>query len=59
MAARVADKIQTELDVECQVVFGRLGEFSVWLDDKKIAGKRWFRLPTDAQVLESARRVLG
>jgi hypothetical protein len=55
----VAEKIKNEFGVECPVVFGRLAEFSVWLNDQKLTSKRWFLIPSDEKILESVRQALA
>ena len=57
-AARVAALIKLETGVETRLVQGRMGEFSVWMDDKLVLKKGWIKLPSDEQVLAAIKSVL-
>jgi hypothetical protein len=54
----VAALIKRETGVEAQLVRGRIGEFSVWVDERRVAQKHWLRLPQDEQVLAAVRDAL-
>jgi len=54
----VAALVRSETGIEPRLVQGRMGEFSVWLDDKLILKRSWLKLPTDEQVLAAVRSAL-
>ena len=58
-AARVAERLRSELDVDVTIVEGGLGEFSIWVGRRRVTRKRWFRaFPQEAAVVQSVRRAL-
>ena len=57
-AARVAALVRREIGIEPRLVQGRMGEFSVWLDDKLVLKKGWIKLPSDEQVLAAVRSAV-
>ncbi|HLL71941.1 MAG TPA: hypothetical protein VK363_10940 [Pyrinomonadaceae bacterium] len=54
----MAALVRSETGIEPRLVQGRMGEFSVWLDDKLILKRSWLKLPTDEQVLAAVRSAL-
>jgi hypothetical protein len=50
--------IKKELGVEVETVGGKTGEFTVWVDDKKVAQKGWIRFPSDQTVLRAVTEAL-
>jgi hypothetical protein len=54
----VAALIKREIGIEAQLMQGRIGEFSVWVDERRVAQKHWLRLPQDEQVLAAVRAAL-
>jgi hypothetical protein len=50
--------LKKELGVDAQIVEGKLGEFSVWVDDRLIASKGWIRFPSDQKVLQGVTAAL-
>jgi hypothetical protein len=55
----VAELIRRELGVEAELVEGKLGEFTVWVDDQMVAKKGWLRFPSDQGVLSEVRQILS
>lgn len=55
----MATLIKSELGIEPELVFGGRGEFTVWVDDKKVAKKGWIKFPTEQNILESVEAELG
>jgi hypothetical protein len=51
--------LKKELGVEVDIVGGKTGEFTVWVDDNLVAAKGWIRFPSDQKVLEGVRAALG
>jgi len=54
----VAALLKGEIGIEPQLVQGRMGEFSVWLDGKLLVKKGWFKLLPDERVLKAVRAAL-
>ena len=53
MAAELA-----KVGVGAQLEVGNPGEFTVWVDDQKVAEKRLGRFPDPADVIEAVRAVI-
>jgi len=53
----VADFIKKKLSIEVELKEGRLGEFTVLVNDKVVARKWLFRFPPDDKVLLAVRAV--
>lgn len=53
----MAARLKQDLDVEADIVAGRRGEFSVWVDDRKVAEKTWSGFPADSDVVEAVRKA--
>jgi hypothetical protein len=54
----VATLLKNEIGIEPQLLQGRMGEFSVWLDGKLIVKKGWLKIPSDERVLEAVQNAL-
>jgi hypothetical protein len=50
--------LKKELNVEASIVDGKVGEFSVWVGDKRVAQKGWLTFPNDRKVMEAVRDSL-
>ena len=59
MAARVAAQLKDENDVEVETVKGGLGEFSVYIDDRKVieTSRLWY--PTPSKVVSKTKALLA
>ena len=57
-AARIADAIRRELGVDVDLRRGNFGEFSVWVDDRRIVAKTLFLFPTERKILCAVRTAL-
>jgi len=55
----VASALKQAFGVEPTLVSGGRGEFTVWLDGRKIADKVHGEFPTEAEVVAAARAALG
>jgi hypothetical protein len=51
--------LKSELGVEAELVEGGRGEFTVWVGEREVARKGWFRFPPDAKVLEAVREAVA
>ena len=58
MASRVAAQIRTETAAQVELVRGGLGEFSVYLDDRKVLDTNRFWYPIPSKVVEQIRSRL-
>jgi hypothetical protein len=54
----VAARIRTELSLETEIVAGHRGEFTVWVNDRKVAEKSWNGFPADERIIEAVRNQL-
>ena len=52
----MAARIQRDLGLETEIVEGSRGEFTVWLDDRKVAEKTSSGFPPDDAIVEAVRR---
>jgi len=59
MAARVAAELKKERDVQVETVKGGLGEFTVFLDDQKVASTNRLWYPNPRKVVEKVRGLLA
>ncbi|HET9705774.1 MAG TPA: hypothetical protein VFP85_17160 [Vicinamibacterales bacterium] len=57
-ASRVAALIKQDTGADTSVEPGGRGEFSVWVDGKKVAEKSSRGFPPDAELLTSVKRAL-
>ena len=55
----MAAQIKDTLGVDTAVEPGGRGEFSVWVDDKKVAEKSRSGFPDEKTVVETVRTALG
>ena len=55
----MAEIIKKEVHLDSEMTVGSPGEFSVWVDGRKVAQKRWIFFPTDTKVLAAVRQALG
>lgn len=51
----MAAQLKQELGVDADLVIGGSGEFTVWVDDKKVAEKSWGQFPEPAAVVDAVR----
>jgi len=54
----VAALIKRETGIEPQLAQGRLGEFSVRVDQRLVIKKGWIKFPPDEQVLAAVEDAL-
>jgi len=46
------------LNVEASLIQGDRGEFTVWVDQRKVAGKSGDDYPSDAEIVASVRAAM-
>jgi hypothetical protein len=59
MAARVAARLRKETDAQVETMRGGLGEFSVFIDDRKVieTSRLWY--PTPSKVVKKVKALLS
>jgi len=55
----VAAEIKKSTGIDADVIEGGRGEFTVWVDDQRVAGKTPDGFPTDEDAVSAVRRALG
>jgi len=56
----MADTLKNEFDLdEVDLISGRRGEFSVWIDETLLAEKDYFGFPSDEDVVRALKAVLA
>jgi hypothetical protein len=55
----VAALIEQEIGVETDLIEGKRGEFSVWVDDELIAQKDTQGFPSEDDVVAAVRKTIG
>jgi len=53
----VAAQLKQDLGVEAELLVGRSGEFTVWVDEKMVAEKTWRGFPDPDDVVDAVRDV--
>lgn len=51
----MAAELKTKMGVDATLEVGNSGEFTVWVDDKKVAEKSWGRFPAPEDVVAAVR----
>ncbi len=59
MASRVAAELSKENNVETETVKGGLGEFSVYIDDRKVIDTSRLWYPTPSKIVKRVRALLA
>ena len=55
----MAALLKKELGAEVQTIKGNVGEFTVWVGEKRVSTKGWLRFPADRRILEAVRAALA
>ena len=55
----MAAQLKQELNVEAELKIGSSGEFTVWVDDRKVAEKTWSGFPDPDDVVDAVREASG
>ena len=59
MAARVASHIKGEEDVQVETISGGLGEFSVFIDGRKVIDTNRLWYPRPSKIVANLRKLLA
>ena len=59
MASRVAAQLRKENNAQVEVVRGGLGEFSVYVDDRKVIDTNRFWYPTPGKVVRKIQALIS
>jgi hypothetical protein len=59
MAARVAARLRTETGAVVETIRGGLGEFSVYLDERKVIDTSRFWYPTPSKIVNRMKELLA
>lgn len=59
MASRVAAQLKKENNVQAETVRGGLGEFSVYIDDRKIIDTNRLWYPTPSKIVKKVQALLA
>ena len=51
----MAAVLKQSIGVDAQLVIGGSGEFTVWVDDQKVAEKKWGVFPAPEDVIDAVR----
>ena len=54
----MAATLKQELDIDAELVVGTPGEFTVWVDDHKVAEKSLGRFPEPVKVVAAIRSAI-
>jgi hypothetical protein len=55
----VAAQLKQDLGIEADLVVGGSGEFTVWVDQQKVAEKSWGRFPDPVKVVAAVRGAVA
>ncbi|MBA3458470.1 MAG: hypothetical protein H0T46_00800 [Deltaproteobacteria bacterium] len=53
----MAAQLKQDLNVEAELIIGKSGEFTVWVDDRKVAEKTWSGFPDPDDVVDAVREA--
>jgi len=59
MASRVAAQLRKENNAQVEIVRGGLGEFSVYVDDRKVIDTNRFWYPTPGKVVRKIQALIS
>jgi hypothetical protein len=59
MASRVAARLRRETDAQVELVRGGLGEFSAYIDDRKVIDTNRLWYPTPSKVVKKIQELLA
>jgi len=55
----VAEMLKKELGIDAELMEGKLGEFTVWVNQQRIAKKGFLRFPSDKKILSGVKAALA
>jgi hypothetical protein len=58
MAARVAARLRKENNAQVEIVRGGLGEFSVYVDDRKVIDTNRLWYPTPSKIVKKIQALI-
>jgi hypothetical protein len=58
MASRVAARLRKENNAQVEIVRGGLGEFSVYVDDRKVIDTNRLWYPTPSKIVKKIQALL-
>lgn len=58
MASRVAAQLRKETDTQVETIKGGLGEFSVYLDERKVIDTNRLWYPTPSKIVKKMKALL-
>jgi hypothetical protein len=59
MASRVAAQLRKETDAQVETIKGGLGEFSVYLDERKVIDTNRLWYPTPSKIVKKMKALLA
>ena len=51
----MAAELKSALNIDASIEAGNSGEFTVWVDGKQVAEKRWGRFPSPDDVIAAVK----
>ena len=54
----MAAELKKTVGQDAKLVVGNSGEFTVWIDDKLVAEKKWGRFPSPEGVVDAVKAAL-
>lgn len=51
----MAAELKQALNIDASMEVGNSGEFTVWVDDRQVAEKKWGRFPDPAAVVAAVK----
>ena len=54
----MAAELKRDLGLDAKLEVGGSGEFTVWVDEEKVAEKKWGRFPAPEDVVTAVRAAL-
>lgn len=55
----MAAELKKSLGVDARLEVGSSGEFTVWVDDRMVAEKKWAKFPDPADVVAAVKAASG
>jgi hypothetical protein len=59
MASRVAAQLRKETDAQVEMIKGGLGEFSVYIDERKVIDTNRLWYPTPSKIVIKIKKLLA
>ena len=59
MASRVAAQLNKDENIEAETIKGGIGEFSVYIDDRKVIETNRFWYPSPGKIVKKIRVMLA